>query len=1014
MKIRQLRFKNINSFYGEHQPIDFTQEPLASTGLFMICGPTGAGKSTLLDVITLALFNEIPRVGKISKQEIERQGLIINLKAYAEPKTEAFAEVEYEVGNICYRSRWSINKNRNNNWNEYEMELSELSEGKIIESKKSEVPKKNTEIIKLKYSQFVQSIILAQGSFAEFLKSDRNDRTALLEDITGSYIYRNLGIAAFNKHKESEEVLKLKQAEMQGVVLKSPEEIQLLTEEFKTIENRQKELEVTLNNWEAEKKIAETLKDLTEQHIKIKQAYTNYQLESDSFQENATRLTQHETVAMFAGKIAILNEKKQQLIKWKEQSNEFQQQLETLKKNHTLLLQQVSDLIGKPTPENEVFHNLGEFEGKVLEIENDIKLLITQGQSEKSFIESELKNANADFKNQININNPEASIAFLEDKLSQIQPVITSFSSDFDFEKQSEYLIKKDKLLTQIRLTTNNLLELTANGKRQKTLLAHNEEIIKLKKPFLTLLIKEIEDLKNQLPALKEQKEKEYTRQSFTEKRKELKEGEECPLCGSTHHPFVHDYLNSFFDFQEKIQHLEKLLNQKQDEEKKLTTEIETANLQVINITQEINNLRDKYKSVQKEITDLVATTGLKENPTLSDIDDSIASVKSELEKIREWKKANDLFMVIQRLQPPFRQMVDFRDQINVKKANRTSIYRGENIRKDTEHYRKEWQNCINNITSTTQQSEKLNTEIVTLAGETTQLEVSMNNDFILKGVGTLQEVETRLLSNTDYQQLKRLQDELLDKGKEIKGQEKSISEQLNEKNLQRKMPEHSLSELAERIVKLSSERDDSLKSLTAITEQLRSQDEINQRYKRLQDDLNVLRKDHHKWELLKKYIGDSRGNSFSSFAQNLTLVNLIGLANIRLKTLSDRYILDKPQNETDYLFVLDTYQGNTPRAITTLSGGETFTISLALALALSDLASRNVRIDSLFIDEGFGTLDNETLDTAIYTLEKLQNDSRKMVGVISHRNEMKERIPVQIQVQKGIDGNSQISLIST
>src|SRR5690606_1305380 len=124
---------------------------LVSTGLFMICGPTGAGKSTLLDVITLALFNEVPRVGKISKQEIERQGLIINLKAYAEPKTEVYAEVEYEVGNICYRSRWSINKNRNNNWNEYEMEVSQLPEGILLESKKSEVPKKNIEIIKLNY-----------------------------------------------------------------------------------------------------------------------------------------------------------------------------------------------------------------------------------------------------------------------------------------------------------------------------------------------------------------------------------------------------------------------------------------------------------------------------------------------------------------------------------------------------------------------------------------------------------------------------------------------------------------------------------------------------------------------------------------------------------------------------------------------------------------------------------------------------------------------------------------------
>ncbi len=172
------------------------------------------------------------------------------------------------------------------------------------------------------------------------------------------------------------------------------------------------------------------------------------------------------------------------------------------------------------------------------------------------------------------------------------------------------------------------------------------------------------------------------------------------------------------------------------------------------------------------------------------------------------------------------------------------------------------------------------------------------------------------------------------------------------------------------------------------------------------------MRKERAKWDLLKEYIGDSTGNKFSNFSQSLTLNNLIGLANLRLRTLSDRYVLDKPRGESDSLFVLDTYQGNTARAVATLSGGETFTISLALALALSDLASRNVRIESLFIDEGFGTLDPESLETALTTLEQLQVDSQKIVGVISHRHEMKERIPVQIQVEKGIDGTSRVKLL--
>jgi exonuclease SbcC len=97
---------------------------------------------------------------------------------------------------------------------------------------------------------------------------------------------------------------------------------------------------------------------------------------------------------------------------------------------------------------------------------------------------------------------------------------------------------------------------------------------------------------------------------------------------------------------------------------------------------------------------------------------------------------------------------------------------------------------------------------------------------------------------------------------------------------------------------------------------------------------------------------------------------------------------------------------------VTSLSGGETFTLSLGLALALSDLASQNVQIDSLFIDEGFGTLDPESLDTAIVMLEKLQQESQKTIGIISHRHEIKERISVQIQVEKGNDGNSRVKVV--
>ena len=150
----------------------------------------------------------------------------------------------------------------------------------------------------------------------------------------------------------------------------------------------------------------------------------------------------------------------------------------------------------------------------------------------------------------------------------------------------------------------------------------------------------------------------------------------------------------------------------------------------------------------------------------------------------------------------------------------------------------------------------------------------------------------------------------------------------------------------------------------------------------------------------LNALIGSADGAKFRKFAQGLTLANLVHLANAQLERLFGRYQLQCQQNDTLELEVLDTWQGDTARDIKTLSGGESFLISLALALALSDLVSNKTSIDSLFLDEGFGTLDNNTLEVALDALDNL-NASGKMIGVISHVDALKERIGVQIKVKK-------------
>ncbi|RVU33339.1 hypothetical protein EOE67_17215 [Rheinheimera riviphila] len=187
---------------------------------------------------------------------------------------------------------------------------------------------------------------------------------------------------------------------------------------------------------------------------------------------------------------------------------------------------------------------------------------------------------------------------------------------------------------------------------------------------------------------------------------------------------------------------------------------------------------------------------------------------------------------------------------------------------------------------------------------------------------------------------------------------------------------------------------------LGQIRQQLKQQQELASTqaglYQQLQDQQAL----YQDWQKLNTLIGSANGDKYRRFAQGLTLQQLIVLANRQLDKLHSRYQLARKADSELELWVLDSWQADAVRDTKTLSGGESFLVSLALALALSDLVSHKTRIDSLFLDEGFGTLDPDTLETALAALDSLQS-SGKMIGIISHVEALKERIPVQIKVQK-------------
>jgi len=197
------------------------------------------------------------------------------------------------------------------------------------------------------------------------------------------------------------------------------------------------------------------------------------------------------------------------------------------------------------------------------------------------------------------------------------------------------------------------------------------------------------------------------------------------------------------------------------------------------------------------------------------------------------------------------------------------------------------------------------------------------------------------------------------------------------------------------------------------IKEAFRKDQEVKDRnqetYKKIESQQTIC----NVWRELFKIIGNSK-DAFNVYVQRLTLKHLLDLANVHLFKLNKRYSLKmeeayKPKEELNFNLI-DHYQTDQARLVDTSSGGEKFIISLALALGLSDLASKNVKIDSLFIDEGFGTLDSNTLETVISTLETLQSQG-KMIGIISHVENLKERIPTQIKVTKKSNGVSVVEI---
>lgn len=294
-------------------------------------------------------------------------------------------------------------------------------------------------------------------------------------------------------------------------------------------------------------------------------------------------------------------------------------------------------------------------------------------------------------------------------------------------------------------------------------------------------------------------------------------------------------------------------------------------------------------------------------------------------------------------------------------------------------------------------QSEKITTQQVVFDKAISDSIFATCNDF-LEAMRTPQQLK----------ELQELQNKLLQRESELTTliKQKSADLQLEK---EKRLFKGTKTEIEEQLSDQEKQLEISQKETITAQEQLRSNDQDKSKHSKQLKVVTVQKNTISTWNKLHMLIGSADGKKFRNFAQGLTFEMMIHHANSHLRKMDNRYILIRDKTQPLDLNVIDTYQADEIRSTKNLSGGESFLVSLALALGLSRMASHNVRVDSLFLDEGFGTLDENALESALETLAQLREEN-KLIGIISHVGALKERVPLQIKIIPGSRGNSTIT----
>ena len=995
MKPIRLELKEFGPY--KHEIVEW--DKIINEPIFLITGKTGSGKSTLFDAFVYALYNKTTSGKDIASLRTKT----------ADDKTRTTVIFDFELKNKLYRVERTLayTKKGNKNQTSGKVALIEIVDNNenVLATKEQDVKEKIEQIIGLDDKQFCQLIILPQGKFKDFLLSKSSEKKETLRSLFNTFFYQKFidKLSAYAKEQDND--YKLKERELitkfdQFIFDEKLDKFEFLKEEnFENVNiqiNNQgniiSEKENVLTNLNKE------LENLREEHAKITKL-------NDKFVE-----------------FDELKEKYEEIIKEENNIIEIQniiKKLEELEKN----IDRISEYNKLITKENELVKKKEDLEKDFEDYSNKRDSNVKLGEQlevEKKEIEV-IKNKLAEVKYFYD-NISAFELAFKEKK--ECETKLKEFDKNkLELSKYKENILKleqsnKQELEKSESLKTNISkidlsivkkeveVEKLEEYKNDKSSLEKNKVELEAKIDKLNLLRQKQSDLKNKVEELEKNKEKEILN-TFLEK---LHDGDNCPLC------------------QQKIIHVPEVIDVKHEEDTLINKEYEDTNKEIIRLETIISNEQDDYKKLQLQLNEQEKVINFDSESEL----ESIKKEKDENEKLlRVSQKAieenqiqlDKLNSKVIELEKIIESEGDLKEKLSL--ANAKIEEYNKKVQQDIIDFKEYYKGQEQQVTEFNNNFEKYTEEKSQLQLKEKELEIDIKNN------------KERIISiNSDLEELldKFNNSKLKEYYSDFKEAHEALEDLKDLKDYKEKVDAYNLAKksLTNNIKKLEKELSKEVKpNLEEIKERVQLQEEkVSDFGKQLAVQKNTyntnkelyseLYNEFKVWESNIKEVREiitlsnvlsgktESKKSLETYVQGYYLDLILEAGSKRLLQMSnDRYRFERRIEKAKGgglqgldIEIYDVYL-NSNRIVNSLSGGELFLASLSLALGLAEVIqneSGGISLETIFIDEGFGSLDSETLDTAITTLIDLQSYGRN-IGIISHVSELKDRIRSKVEV---------------